>query len=272
MKKFGWLASAILTIGLMTGCGAGGDNASEDNTGNEGTDQSSSSEAAEDAKKLIMGTSADYPPYETMDLATEEVIGFDVDIAKHITSELGYELEVVDIDFNGLIPAIESGRVDFVLAGMTPDEERKKNVDFSDIYYQATNLIVTKGDAAISSLEDLKGMKVGVQLGSVQEEEAEVLAEDHGFEVVKLNRVPEIIQELMAGRIDAILMEDTVAEGHLEAQDQLTSFDIETEGELGNAIAFPKGSELVEPFNEKLNEMIDSGLMDELILEWFDAE
>ncbi|GAE24802.1 amino acid ABC transporter [Halalkalibacter wakoensis JCM 9140] len=175
-------------------------------------------EATETTTTLIMGTSADYPPYESVDLETGEIVGFDIDIAKYITAQLGYDLQIEDMDFNGLIPAMESGRVDFVLAGMTPTEERKENVDFSDIYYEATNLIVSKESTEISSLEDLEGLKVGVQLGSIQEEEADELAEVYGFEVVKLNRIPEIMQELNAGRIDAILMEDTVAEGHLNAQ------------------------------------------------------
>ena len=182
----------------------------EPNTSEETTEQS------EGTDTLVMGTSADYPPYESIELATGEIIGFDVDIAKHITQELGYDLKIEDMDFNALIPAMEAGRVDFVLAGMTPTEERKANVDFSDIYYEATNLIVSKENANLTSLEDLEGLKVGVQLGSIQEEEAEALAEEFGFEVVKLNRIPEIMQELIAGRIDAILMEDTVAEGHLQ--------------------------------------------------------
>ncbi|WP_227935013.1 transporter substrate-binding domain-containing protein [Alkalihalobacillus deserti] len=259
--------SAVLSVALLAGCGTGEDDAA---TGEEPVE--SDAPETEKTTTLVMGTSADYPPYESIDLATQEIIGFDVDIAKYITEELGYELQIEDMDFNALIPAMEAGRVDFVLAGMTPTEERKENVDFSDIYYEATNLIVSGEDANLSTLEDLEGLKVGVQLGSIQEEEADALAEEYGFEVVKLNRIPEIMQELLAGRIDAILMEDTVAEGHLEAQPQLVSFVVPSEGELGYAIAFPKGSDLVEPFNEKLNELISSGKMDELILNWFDAE
>ncbi|NEU30773.1 transporter substrate-binding domain-containing protein [bacterium LRH843] len=276
MKKKWWTCglTAVLSIGLLVGCGTGGN---DTKTGEEpaGTNEPNTEEVTEvpkDAKTLKMGTSADYPPYESMDLTTEEIIGFDVDIAKQITAELGYNLEIVDMDFSALIPAMEGKRVDFVLAGMTPDEDRKKNVDFSDVYFEAANLIVSKEESNITSLDDLKGLKVGVQLGSIQEAEAETLAEEHGFEVVKLNRIPEIVQELLAGRIDGILMEDTVAEGHMEAQKQLVSFSVPTEGDSGNAIAFPKGSELVEPFNEKLNEMIESGKIDELVLKWFGAD
>lgn len=276
MKKK-WLMfgmSAVLSVGLLAACGTGEEDTTTGDTP-EDTAAPNTEEVKEvpaDAPTLVMGTSADYPPYESVDLATEEIVGFDVDIAKYITSELGYNLEIADMDFNALIPAMEAKRVDFVLAGMTPTEDRKQNVDFSDIYYEATNLIVSKEDGNISSLEDLNGLKVGVQLGSIQEADADALAEEVGFEVVKLNRIPEIMQELLAGRIDAILMEDTVAAGHMEAQGQLVSFEVPSEDELGSAIAFPKGSELVEPFNEKLNELIESGKMDELILKWFDTE
>ncbi|ARK29418.1 transporter substrate-binding domain-containing protein [Halalkalibacter krulwichiae] len=271
MNKKWWMlgASAVLSVGLLAGCGT---NEEDTTTSEDPVDTGDTEEAVEDKGVLIMGTSADYPPYESIDLTTQEIVGFDVDIAQYITDELGYELQIEDMDFNGLIPAMESGRVDFVLAGMTPTEERKQNVDFSDVYYEATNLIVSKEDQNYTTLQDLEGLKVGVQLGSIQEAEAEDLAEEYGFEVVKLNRIPEIMQELIAGRIDAILMEDTVAKGHLEAQQDLVSFAVPSEGELGSAIAFPKESELVEPFNEKLNELIESGQMDELILKWFDAE
>lgn len=229
---------------------------------------------SDDSETLIMGTSADYPPYESFDTATGEIIGFDVDIAQHITEELGYELQIEDMDFTSLIPALESGRIDFVLSGMTPDDERRESADFSDIYYYDVNLIVTAEDSQIGTMDDLQGKIVAVQLGSIQEQKADTIAEEYEFEVVKLNRIPEIVQELLAGRIDAILMEDKVAEGFLSTQEELVSFEVPAEEgeELGSAIAFPKGSDLVEPFNEKLNDMMDEGIMDELILKWFDAE
>ena len=103
-------------------------------------------QAADAGRKLVMVTSADYPPYEFRNTATgnNEIIGFDVDIAKYITKELGYQLEIRDTDFSGIIPALQSKRADFAMAGMTPTAERKKNVDFSNIYYEAKNTIVTK--------------------------------------------------------------------------------------------------------------------------------
>ena len=103
-------------------------------------------QAADAGRKLVMVTSADYPPYEFRNTATgnNKIIGFDVDIAKYITKELGYQLEIRDTDFSGIIPALQSKRADFAMAGITPTAERKKNVDFSTIYYEAKNTIVAK--------------------------------------------------------------------------------------------------------------------------------
>jgi ABC-type amino acid transport substrate-binding protein len=127
---------------------------------------------AQASKTLTLATSPDYPPYEFKDTAVSgnEIIGFDIDIAKYITKELGYELKVIGMDFNGLIPALEAKRADLVMAGMTPTAERKKNVDFSDLYYEAQNTIVAKKGSNLTKAEDLIGKKVGVQLGSIQQE------------------------------------------------------------------------------------------------------
>ncbi|MFP3488402.1 transporter substrate-binding domain-containing protein, partial [Staphylococcus sp. SIMBA_130] len=132
MKK-NWL---IVIVGLfmvmgLAACGSSNGDASQD-------------DGANSEKTLVMGTSADYPPFEYIDSAQgEEIIGFDVDIANYIADELGYNVEIKDMDFSGLITALSSERVDFVLAGMTPTEERKENVDFSDIYYSANHMIVS---------------------------------------------------------------------------------------------------------------------------------
>lgn len=215
-----------------------------------------------------MATSADYPPYEFVDSSSgnQEIVGFDVDIAKAITEELGYELEIQNIDFNGLIPALQAKRADFVMAGMTPTEERKQNVDFSDIYYEAQNTIVTVKGSGLTTAASLNGKTVGVQLGSIQEGAAK---EIQGANVKPLNRINEMIQELKAGRVDALIMEDTVAEGYITNNPDLELNVIPNEGESGSAIAFPKGSELTPEFNRVLSEMESSGKIEELVNKWF---
>ncbi|WP_110111253.1 transporter substrate-binding domain-containing protein [Bacillus sp. CGMCC 1.16541] len=249
---------AVLSTSLLAACGAGG-----------------SEEAGGDGKKVIkMGTSADYAPFEYIDTAvSDEIIGFDVDLAKAIADELGYEVKIEDMDFNGLIPALESKKVDFVLAGMTPTEERKKNVDFSDVYYTAKHMIVTKKGSDIKSVEDLKDKTVGVQVASIQEGKAEELSEELGFKVENRNRIPELVQEINSNRFDAIIIEDTVAKGYLK-NNEIEGFVLE-EGEdadAGSAIAFPKDSELTEDFNRELNEMKENGELEELIVKWFGGE
>jgi arginine/lysine/histidine transporter system substrate-binding protein len=251
MKRFKFLLtalfSALLTLTVMTACnsaGGGGGN------------------------QLTMATSADYPPYEFIDTSSgkEEIIGFDVDIAKYIAEKNGKTLQINNIDFNGLIPALQAKRADFVMAGMTPTEERKKSVDFSDVYYEAKHSVVAKAGANLKTEENLKGKKVGVQLGSIQEGIAKKMT---GITMQPLNKINEIVQELKAGRIDAAIIEDTVAKGYISANPDLEFNVLPVTGEVGSAIAFPKGSPLPPQFNPVLQEMKSSGKMEELVKKWF---
>lgn len=232
----------------------------------------SSDGASGGRETLTMGTSADYPPYEFRDTASgDKIIGFDVDIATRITEELGYDLKIQDMDFNGLIPSLQSNRVDFVMAGMTPTEERQKNVDFSEIYYEAKNTIVAKTGSNYKSWESLAGKTVGVQLGSIQEGDVKKASEKvKNIKIEPRNRIAELIQELKANRIDAAIIEDTVAKGYIEANPDLEFATITNIEAAGSAIAFPKGSDKVDDFNRVLNEMKQNGEIEELVTKWFD--
>lgn len=254
MKRRKFLFTSLFTVALTTSlvaaCTSGG---------------------SSDSRKLVMATSADYPPYEYVDSTSgnQEIIGFDVDIANYIADELGYDLEIRNIDFNSLIPTLQSNRADFVMAGMTPTAERRQNVDFSDIYYEAKNTIVSQQGSGLTTIDSLQGKTVGVQLGSTQEQAAKDLP---GLNVKPLNRINEMIQELKAGRIDAIIMEDTVAEGYVASNPELEFHEIPNDGEAGSAIAFPKGSELAAEFNPVLQQMKDNGKLEELVNKWFGEE
>lgn len=255
MKRLRFLLTAfltaLLTVTAVTACNAGGGSSAGSNT-------------------LTMATSADYPPYEYVDSSSgsQEIVGFDVDIAKYVTERLGSELTIDNIDFNGLIPALQSKRADFVMAGMTPTAERKQNVDFSNIYFEAKNTIVAKAGSNLTTAASLNGKSVGVQLGSTQEQAAKKI---QGAEVKALNRISEMIQELKAGRVTALIVEDTVAKGYAESNPDL-EFNVIPTSEAGSAIAFPKGSELVTQFNPILEEMKTSGKLDELVNKWFGAD
>lgn len=256
MKKFTAIILVLMGV-LLAGC-----------AGEE--------QKAESAQKtLVMGTSADYKPFEYIDTANgREIIGFDIDIAKRVLDKMGYDLEIKNMDFNGLIAALNSNKVDFVMASMTPTEKRKKAVDFSDIYYVANDAIVSKKADNIKAVDDLEDKKLGIQLGSIQEETADELKKEvEGMQVTARDTIPQLIQEMKAGRIDAAIVETTVSKGYLEKNEGLTEFIIEDESEVqGAAAAFPKGSDLTEQYNKHLQEMKQNGEIDELAKKWFGGE
>ncbi|MFZ7945163.1 transporter substrate-binding domain-containing protein [Neobacillus sp. 19] len=252
------VATMIMMVGLLAACGTG----------------EKANKKSGDKKVLVMATSADYPPFEYVETGkSDDIIGFDVDLANALAKKLGYEVKVKDMDFSGLVQSLKSGQADFVLAGMSPTEKRKKNVDFSDIYYTASHLIISKKDSGIETLEDLKGKTVGVQLGSIQEGKADEINKQVPIKIENRDRIPDLIQELKSGRLDAAIIEDTVAKGFLEKEQELNGFAISDDpDEAGSAIAFPKNSDLTEKFNKELKKMKENGELQELIVKWFGGE
>jgi arginine/lysine/histidine transporter system substrate-binding protein len=221
--------------------------------------------------ELVMITSPDYPPYEFYNTAGGErkIVGFDVDIANTLARELGFKLKIQESNFDGLIPALQAKRADFVMAGMTPTPERKKNVDFSIIYYDAKDTIVSLKGSNLKKPTDLKGKTVGVQLGSIQDQNAKTIAKKTPMQIKQLNKVPDIIQEIRAKRIQAAIIEDTIAQGFIQSNPDLEYTVIASEEQSGSAIAFPKGSKLVEPFNKVLYRMKGSNELEGLAKKWF---
>ena len=155
-----------------------------------------SDQANSDGKVLKMATSADYAPFEYIDTeGNGDFMGLDIELAKLITSRLGYQLEIHDMDFGGLISALQNGQADFVMSAMSATDERRESVDFSEIYYTSKHVVVSKTDSGIESVEDLKDKKVGVQMGSIQEEKGKELAEEIGFNLENRNRIPELFKK-----------------------------------------------------------------------------
>lgn len=271
MKKqtafFSLALSSLLAAAVITGCGTG----NQSGTGQQPA-QPQTTPSTGGAKTLTMATSADFKPYEYHDLTSgkDEIVGFDVDIAKYIGKELGYEVQINDMNFDGLVPALQTNRADFVMAGMTPTPDRQKNVDFSEIYHDARNTIVSKKDSNLTKPEQLAGKKVAVQLGSTQETTAKDLAKTvQGLQITSLNKLGEIVEEVKTGRVDAAIIEDHVAKGFVESNEGLQLNAIETQEAQGTAIAFPKGSPHVEEFNKVIKQMQENGEMDKLIQKWF---
>src|SRR5690606_29448994 len=178
---------------------------------------------------------------------------------------LGYELEIMDMKFDGLIGALQNDRVDMVIAGMSATDSRRENVDFSTEYNHYGEMFLTAKGSDVKSLEDLEGLTVGVQLGTIQEEGANKIIEEEGinFELKALDDSGALIQEILSGRIEAAYMDKEAALGYLAQQD-LDAFDDPTTSSPGMAVAFPKGGDLVDDVNEILAEAEESGFLKEL--------
>ncbi|WP_339278798.1 transporter substrate-binding domain-containing protein [Paenibacillus sp. FSL W8-1187] len=272
MKKV-WTVTIAAAL-LLTACGQ--------KTTNEGgagataspapTAEASAAPGGLQMDKLVLGTSADYAPYEfhkKID-GKDQIVGFDIEIAKEIAKDLGAELEISDSDFDGLLLALNGGKVDLVISGMTPTEERKQNVDFSKIYYKAEQgVIVKKGEeGSYGSLDDLKGKKIGVQKGSIQEGIAQ---EVEGAKLTSLAKIPELILELTSGRVDALIVEKPVADQYVKTQDSIALADVkieQSEEEAGSAIAIKKGNqELLDAVNKTIDRLQASGDIDRFVVE-----
>ncbi|WP_105177350.1 MULTISPECIES: ABC transporter substrate-binding protein [Clostridium] len=267
LKKLG----LVVAIGAMAisivGC-AGNKNTAGSKDGKE---TASVLEAIKQKGKLVVGTSADYPPYEfhkEVD-GKDQIVGFDISIAKSLAEDLGVELQINDMDFDGLLIALQAGKVDMVFAGMTPTAERKENADFSDIYYTAQHgVIVRKGEEGnIKSIDDLKDKKIGVQKGSIQERLANEKIPD--AQKKALGKVTDLVLDLKNNKVDAILVELPVAEFNCEKNSDiaLTSVILE-DSEGGAAIAMSKGSDdLKNEINKTIQKLKDEGKVDKFVIE-----
>ncbi|MCQ6561485.1 ABC transporter substrate-binding protein/permease [Paenibacillus mendelii] len=282
-KMLKWTLTALVGILVLTGgftnvhalslFGSGSDQAGSGDLFAGLLGETSQEAATDNAEKktIVMGTSPDYAPYESVDAkGGGEIIGMDIDIANHIADKLGYELKISSMDFNGLLAALQTKRVDFVMSAMSVTEERKQSIDFSDSYYAARNTIVSSEEDNFTSLDQLKGKRIGVQLGSTQEKVTQELKD---ASVKKLNRIPDMIQEIRAGRLDAAIIEDAIALEYTTSNPELKFNMIPaSSGDEGYAIAFPKGSALTNDFNRVLEEMKNDGTLQAITDKWFGNE
>lgn len=230
-----------------------------------------SQDEASGTRTLTLVTSADFPPFEYFSTGNGDtkIVGFDIEVAQRIGTYLGYEIEVRDVDFASIIPTLQSSRADFAMAGITPTEERAKNIDFSQPYYFMNNVMLYRKNNNFMGRKDYEDMKVTVLLGSTQEQFARTWAESHkGVTIVPMNRVGDAVQEVLAGRADGAILDATPAQAYLDKySDTLTQNNLEGD-RFGAAIAFPKGSKLVDDFNRALTHLRDTGALDEIVHRW----
>lgn len=222
-----------------------------------------------DQETLILGTSADYPPFEF--IKGGETVGLDIDVAQFIANRLNRKLIVQDMDFNGLIPALQSNKVDFVMAGLSISEERKKNVDFTIAYFEPQFTLLTLKDNPVKSLKELANKKVGVQLGSVMESFLKDLSETTpNLTLESLPKNIPLIENLKLGRLDGVMVEDAQAKAFVEANPNLIANYLPgSQGEY--AIALKKNSPWLSEFNIAIDELKRTGELDRIKQKWIEG-
>ena len=284
-KKVLAITMAALMAASLTACGGGAkettaaattaEEKAEDTTAAESKDETSAeaaeTEAAKEAAggKLVMATNAEFPPYEYHD--GDAIVGIDAEIAKAIADELGMELEIEDIAFDSIIPEIVSGKADMGLAGMTVTEDRMQSVDFSDTYAKASQKIIVTEDSEIASPDDLKGVIVGVQLGTTGDIYVSDLEAD-GTTVERYSKGFEAVQALSQGKIDAVVIDGEPAKTFVAETEGLKILE-ESFTDEEYAIAVKKGNtELLEKINGALKTLKYNGTLDEIVAKYIKAE
>lgn len=222
---------------------------------------------AEEKNTLVMATNAEFPPYEYRD--GDKIVGIDAEIAQAIAEDMGLELVIEDMAFDSIIAAVQSGKVDIGVAGMTISEDRLANVNFSDPYTTAAQVVIVNEGSAIASPADLNGKTVGVQLGTT----GDMYAEDiENVTVERYNKGFEAVQSLLQGKVDAVIIDREPAKVFVSENDGLVILDEEYTVEE-YAIAVSKSNEaLLADINASLARLKASGKLDEIINKYISAE
>lgn len=253
MKKIKLITILALMTFVLVACGTKDDTSS---TG-EGSDTGSDTNG-----ELIVGTEAGFAPYEYME--GNEVVGIDMDIAQAIADSMGKKLVIKNMEFQGALLAVQKGKVDLVIAGVSVDDERKKVMDFSNDYVSSTEVVVVnKENPTVAGIDDLDGKVIGVQQGNIAD--FYVSNEDNvkAKEVKRYTKFAQASEDLKNGKIDCIVMDQYPAEELVESNDSLTILD----GVLFEdkyAVALKKGNkELLEQVNTVIDQLIADGKIEE---------
>ena len=281
MKKLFAMMLAAAMMLSMTACGGSDKPAATEPAATEpaATEPAATEPAAEPALetvtegKLTVATSPDFAPYEFYAIAedgTPSLAGFDVALAHYIADYLNLELEIIPMDFDGVLMEVATGKVDLGMAGLSPDPDRMDAMDFSDIYYEGGQsfVTVTANKDMFKSLEDTNNadISVGAQIASIQMDLANEFSPN--ADIVPLVKVTDIIAELLTGKLDGAYIETAVAESYKTNYPELEIvLDVPYEAE-GSAIGVVKGNEgLLAAVNEAINAALTDGSMDKFVAE-----
>lgn len=220
--------------------------------------------------KIVLGTSADYSPYEfhILDNGVDKIVGFDIALAQAIADELGAELEIHDIPFDSILLELGNGSVDIAIAGFTPTPERLAAIDMSHLYeLQSQSMLVRKADLGkfTSYADFVAGTTVGAQTTSIQEELALEVTPEAAH--TSLQAIPSLVMELMGEKVDGVVMETAVAEGYVKAQpDDLAILCEIPYDSNGKGVAIKKGNtDMLNFVNAVVTKVVCNGDMAKFI-------
>lgn len=226
-------------------------------------------------KPIVVGSSIDYAPFEFY--KDSQIVGFDMELVQLIAKKLNRPIEIKDMSFDSLLGALQTGRIDLAISTISPTEQRRKAVDFSEVYYTGSFAMVCGGDSSINKTSELKGQKVGVQSGTIYESYVrdyltKLPETQEDIKIHMLNKMPDLVQEVRTNRIACIIMgyneASAVIKSHSELKMHLIPVFESVSIVPSQAIAFPKGSELVGPINEILNTFKKDGTIKKLEQKW----
>jgi len=243
MKKVIKLVMILILGLLMVACG-----------GNEEKEQ-----------VIVVGTAPNFVPFEYMD--GENVVGFDMDLLDEISKESGLKFKVVGMDFSGLLPALQTKKIDMIMSGMSVTEDRKKNVDFSKAYFTVKQVVMLNNEEKEVETEDqFAGKKIGVVMGTTSDVLAEEMAKKYeGVEVVKYNKIHEGVLALKEHKVDMIFLDDQQGKKTVENNEgvKLSNYVLDSED---YAIAINKGEEeILTKIDTALEKILKSEKYDELV-------
>ena len=228
----------------------------------------------EEENKIIVGTSADFPPFEyTNDQGT--IIGFDIEMITMILEDAGYTVEVQDIAFDSLIPSLQNEKIDVIAAAMTITSAREEQIDFSDPYYEADQSVITKVDADLnlSTNKHLQNYTVGAQTGTTGAAWIQENLVDNGTlnedDFKRYETYTLAVLDLVNENIDALVLDKPVAESYVKNQDVEIVMTIITEESYGLGVQ-EGNDDLLAEINGGLETLMDSEEWDELILKYFE--
>ena len=286
MKKALSLMTAAALVLSLAACGSTASSAasseaasSEAASSEVASSEAASSEAASETEtaelttvepgKLIMSTNAAFPPYE-MTTDSGEFEGIDVETAQAIADKLGLELQIDDMDFDAALLAVQQGKSDMVMAGVTVTDERQNVMDFTDSYASAVQSIIVKEDSDIASVDDLAGKKIGTQRGTTG---YIYCSDDFGDEnVVAYDNGLTAVQMLNNGQVDCVVIDNAPAKEFVAANPGLKLLDT-AYVEENYAIGVGKGNtELKDAINTALEELKADGTLQAIVDKYITAD